>query len=95
MKRLLIVLLLLAPVALSGLAQASPPDPTWIQGLYDDGDGDSIVSLITSGAGHAPEAAPTGLSLFAPLFARLTRTPEQTPLQVWASADPSRAPPAR
>ena len=36
MKRLLIVLLLLAPVALPGLAHASPPDPTWIEGIYDD-----------------------------------------------------------
>ncbi len=57
MKRLLIILLLLAPVALPGLAHASPPDPTWIQGIYDDDDGDSIVTLIASGTGHAPEAA--------------------------------------
>ena len=46
MKRLLIVLLLLAPVALPGLAHASPPDPTWIHGIYDDDDGDSVVTLI-------------------------------------------------
>jgi hypothetical protein len=94
MKRLLIVLLLLAPVALPGLAHASPPDPTWIQGVYDDGDGDSIVTLIASGTGHAPAAAPTR-PLLAPLLVRLAPTPERTPLQVWASADPSRAPPAR
>ena len=40
MQRLLVVLLLLAPVALPGLAHASPPDPTWIQGIYDDDDGE-------------------------------------------------------
>ena len=40
MKRLLVILLLLAPVALPGLAHASPPDPAWIQGIYDDDDGD-------------------------------------------------------
>jgi hypothetical protein len=94
-KRLLVVLLLLAPVALPGLAHASPPDPTWIQGIYDDDDGDSIVTLIASGTGHAPEAAPTALPFPAPLIARLTLTPERKPLQIWASAAPSRAPPAR
>jgi len=95
MKRLLIVLLLLAFVALSGLAHASPPDPAWIQGLYDDDDGDAIVTLITSGPGHVPAPAPTARSLFAPLIARLTPIPERTPLSVWASAALSRAPPAR
>jgi hypothetical protein len=95
MKRLLIVLLLLAPVALPGLAHASPPDPTWIQGIYDDDDGDSVVTLIASGTGHAPAAAPTARPFPAPLFARLTPTPARKPLQIWASAAPSRAPPAR
>jgi hypothetical protein len=94
MKRLLIVLLLLAPVALPGLAHASPPDPTWIQGIYDDDDGDSVVTLIASGTGHAPEAAPTALPFFAALI-RLVPASERTPLPRWASADPSRAPPAR
>lgn len=95
MTRLLVVLLLLAPVALAGLAHASPPDPAWIQGIYDDDDGDSIVTLIASGSGHAPPAAPAARPLFSPLIARLTPTPEGTPLAVWAAAAPSRAPPAR
>ena len=94
MKRLLIVLLLLAPVALPGLAHASPPDPTWIQGIYDDDDGDSVVTLIASGTGLAP-AAPCDLPFLAPLIARLTPTPERMPLRAWAQAAPSRAPPAR
>jgi hypothetical protein len=93
MKRLLIVLLLLAPVALPGLALASPPDPTWIQGIYDDDDGDSVVTLIASGTGHAPEAAPTALPFFAAL--PLVPAPEGTPLPRWASPVASRAPPAR
>jgi len=94
-KRLLLVLLLLATLALPGLAHASPPDPTWIQGIYDDDDGDSIVTLIASGTGHAPEAARSTLPFFAPLIVPLTPTTERKPLQVWASAAPSRAPPAR
>jgi hypothetical protein len=27
-------------------AQASPPDPTWIPGLYDNADGDDVVMFI-------------------------------------------------
>lgn len=93
MKRLLIVLLLLAPVALPGLAHASPPDPTWIQGIYDDDDGDAIVTLITSGTGHVP--APVDLPLVAPLIARVTPAPRPIPLRGWVSSAQSRAPPAR
>ena len=94
MQRLLVVLLLLAPVALPGLAHASPPDPTWIPGIYDDADGDDIVSLIASGTGHLPPAAPTDLPFLARLVARLTPTLERMPLGLWASAASPRAPPA-
>jgi len=94
MKRLLVTLLLLAPVALPGLAHASPPDPTWIQGIYDDADGDDVVTLIASGTGHAAAAAPTDPPFIARLVARLTPTPERRSLGLWASAAPPRAPPA-
>ena len=35
-------------VALFPFAAASPPDPTWIAGLYDEGDYDDVVGLATS-----------------------------------------------
>ena len=35
--------------ALPGLAYATPPDPTWLPGLWDDGDYDDVVVLVTSG----------------------------------------------
>jgi len=38
---LVVVLLSLVP-----LADASPVDPTWVPGLWDNGDGDDIVLLI-------------------------------------------------
>jgi hypothetical protein len=44
------VLLLLSAV-LTPMAYASPPDPSWINGLYDGGDFDDVVVQITSGAG--------------------------------------------
>lgn len=95
MTRLLVILLLLAPIALPGLALASPPDPAWVPGIYDDDDGDAIGALIASGTGDAPPAAPAAGPLFPLLIARLAPTPERSPLQGWASAAPSRAPPAR
>jgi hypothetical protein len=33
------------------LAYASPPDPSWIRGMYDDADGDDAVALIMAGVG--------------------------------------------
>ena len=42
--------LLLVCVGLTALAYASPPDPAWIRGIYDDADFDDVVVLITSTA---------------------------------------------
>jgi len=44
-----VLLLLLAVAALTPMAYASPPDPSWIKGVYDDGDFDDVVMLVTSG----------------------------------------------
>ena len=93
MRTLLIGLLLLIPAAAPGLAQASPPDPTWIPGIYDNADGDDVVTLIASGTASAPSA--TAAAAFVPLVARLPGTPEPSPLARWTSAAPSRAPPLR
>lgn len=35
---------------LTPMAWASPPDPSWINGVYDDGDFDDVVTYLTSGA---------------------------------------------
>ena len=42
--RLLCVLIVALPI----LAYASPPDPSWVRGVYDDADFDDIVCLIIS-----------------------------------------------
>src|SRR5690348_14791046 len=52
-KALTGVLLVLVP-----LAYASPPDPTWIPGLYDDADYDDVVGLVTDGTGVSSSDAP-------------------------------------
>jgi hypothetical protein len=42
------LLLVGVALALTSLAYASPPDPTWVGGFWDDGDFDDVVIAITS-----------------------------------------------
>src|SRR5262249_39282248 len=47
-------LLLLAPLfVLVAMGYASPPDPSWIAGVYDAADHDDVIVLITSGSAAA------------------------------------------
>jgi hypothetical protein len=48
-------------VTLTGAAYATPPDPSWIPGLYDDDDFDNVVDFITSSAGLAIALVTTAL----------------------------------
>ena len=57
---MLLALLLIVPVT---LAHASPPDQTWLAGVYDQADFDDVVALLTSaleasGSTTAPEGSP-------------------------------------
>src|SRR5262245_24464861 len=38
--------MIVALILLPGIAFASPPDPSWIAGMYNGGDGDDIVTLV-------------------------------------------------
>jgi hypothetical protein len=44
----LVAALLVVLVALTPLAYATPPDPTWVSGFFDDDDNDNGVFLVTS-----------------------------------------------
>jgi|SRR5215467_13750766 len=60
LSAMLLALLIIAPVT---LAHASPPDQTWLAGVYDQGDFDDVVCLLTSAleatdSTVAPEAGP-------------------------------------
>lgn len=46
-------------LALTSLAYASPPDPTWVGGFWDDGDFDDVVLAIVS-ASAIPALMPVG-----------------------------------
>jgi hypothetical protein len=63
-------------VALVPLAHASPPDPTWISGLYDGADHDDAVLAVTEGVAFPANDGP----------ADVTADSSSTPI---AFADPS------
>ena len=48
-RRLLGVVVAAAVLILAPLAQATPPDQTWIGGLYDNADYDDVVLMVTGG----------------------------------------------
>ena len=48
-----LLLVLAARVLLAPLAEASPPDPTWLAGVWDDGDFDDVICQITALASTA------------------------------------------
>jgi hypothetical protein len=52
------LLLLSAIAALTPLAYASPPDPTWFAGLWDDADFDDVVLAVVSAVGALEAARP-------------------------------------
>jgi len=43
--------------SLSVLAYASPPDPSWVRGIYDDADFDDVICLIAANAGLIADTA--------------------------------------
>jgi len=90
LSAMLLVLLIIAPVT---LAHASPPDLTWLAGVYDQADFDDVVDLLTSiceasGSATAPEADPW-LALAPKLCPAMVAWPATAPAY-WA---PLRAPP--
>jgi hypothetical protein len=93
-QRSLALLVVGAMMSLAVLAHASPPDPDWIGGFWDNGDYDDVVLLVTSGLGavdshSSDEARPLGLVgalVSAPNENRLPARPRLS--------SPTRAPPA-
>jgi len=51
LRRLVGLFLAAAILALAPAAHASPPDQSWISGLYDNADFDDVVLLITGNLG--------------------------------------------
>ena len=82
-----IVIAFLAPL----LAAASVPDPTWIAGLYDGGDGDEIVLLVWDSTPAVAAVPPALLQPFGTEPAVPTLAPHAAPVLPRAAV--GRAPP--
>ena len=93
-RRTLALAALSTLLALTALAYASPQDPAWIKGVYDDADYDDVVALIISGAALVEpftSARPRPVSSLVRYALRTAGTPSPG---ASASANPVRAPPA-
>lgn len=73
--------------SLSALAAASPPDPTWLAGIYDGADYDDVVVTILAFDGFAGDGPP---SVGAPAL----RVARMAPLHVLARPSVQRPAPA-
>jgi len=93
-RGLLIWVIFAVSALLPGLAHASPPDPSWISGVYDDADGDDVILLLTSGTGGLAAIPPTELRPPSVLAAGLSGSAQSASLAPSASALHSRAPPS-
>src|SRR6266403_2002541 len=93
-RRLLVLLLIGALASAGPLAHASPPDPGWIAGFWDDGDYDDVVLLVTSAVGTADSHLPYQTISAAVVIASVSVPDESSlsacPLSSWHT----RAPPA-
>jgi len=81
------VIALLAPL----LAAGNVPDPTWIAGLYDGGDGDEIVLLVWDSTPAVAAVPPVLLEPRGTEPAGPTRAPHAAPVRPRAAV--GRAPP--
>src|SRR2546428_12929562 len=91
--RPLLVLLLIGGLASVGpLAYASPPDPAWIAGFWDDGDYDDVVLLATSGVSIADLRPPYEPDSVTAVISLLSLPVESPPpalaLSSWQTRDP-------
>jgi len=89
----ILVALLTVLVALTPLAYATPPDPTWVSGFFDDDDNDDAVFLVTSSLATIdpfPLRSWTPFPVFGPAVALEDSGPASA--QYFSTAD-ARAPP--
>ena len=81
-------------VVLIPLAFASPPDPSWVRGVYDDADFDDVVALLTSGAGAIDPFPSSAIGPGRVAFERAPSIEDESLPVVIPASSPSRAPPA-
>jgi len=87
---MLLVLLIIAPVT---LAHASPPDQTWIAGVYDQADFDDVVGFLTSALEATDSIAAPDTGPCLALAPKLCPATVASPASAPAYSAPLRAPP--
>ena len=92
MRRALSALVLASIAALPAMAHASPPDPSWIVGVYDDGDQDDLIALAAWATGAT--GAPLDIHLTLVPVEGLPPVHDRAPAAGTPSPVRSRAPPA-
>jgi hypothetical protein len=91
--RALALMLFACLISVTPLAYGSPPDPTWIEGIYNDADGDNIIVSLTCAAWVVELTPPVSLNL---LFVAVPFAPPASPRIVSTDirpTPPGRAPP--
>jgi hypothetical protein len=78
--------------ALTPLAYASPPDPSWIGGVYDDDDFDDAVIFVTSAVSAVESWSPLDVSPSWFYVPRVIVEPQAPPVPA-VSSSTTRAPP--
>jgi hypothetical protein len=91
--RWLVLALLAGLTILIPIANATPPDPSWIRGLYDDDDFDNVALVVTSSVGTVGSFVLDDACFVAPLIAGLLLpSTERSTSETLAALRP-RAPP--
>jgi hypothetical protein len=90
----LIGLILASLIALVPLAHSSPPDPTWLPGLWDNADQDDAVILATSFMSTVDAGWLGRIGYLPTVVGRVRDITRGNPAAALALSDPSRAPPA-
>jgi hypothetical protein len=92
--RLVCFLVAGAMMSLAVLAYASPPDPDWIGGLWDNGDYDDVILIVTSGVGVTTSHAIEDGRPFVVVSALVATVDETRAAARPRLSSPTRAPPA-
>src|SRR5262245_54599170 len=87
---MLLTLLIIAPIT---PAHASPPDQTWLAGIYDQADFDDVVGLLTSTLEATDFTAAPKAGACLALVPNLCLATVARPVSAPASSAPPRAPP--
>src|SRR5215510_6300868 len=86
----LLALLVIVPVT---LAHASPPDQTWLAGVYDQADFDDVVGLLTSALDATDSTAAPEAGVWFALAPKLSLATVACPSSALTYSPPLRAPP--